>query len=77
MNEGQKAVTHRAMRDKQEGSMKKTATSKRVHVGTWKQLTIRIPPELHRAIRIRAAEEGRSCAAIVEGLVRQYLGKTA
>lgn len=76
MNEGRKAVTHRAKRDKQdegETSMKKTDTSKRVKVGAWKQLVARVPPEVHRALRIRAAEEGRSCAVIVEGLVRQYL----
>jgi predicted HicB family RNase H-like nuclease len=59
--------------------MKKTDTSKRVNVMTWKQLTVRVPPEVHRALRVRAAEEGRSCAVIVEGLVRQYLvrGKPA
>jgi hypothetical protein len=39
----------------------------------WKQLTVRVPPDVHRALRIRAAEEGRSCAIIVEGLVRQYV----
>jgi predicted HicB family RNase H-like nuclease len=82
MNEGRKAVTHRAKRDKQdegEARMKKTDTSKRIHVLTWKQLTVRVPPEVHRALRVRAAEEGRSCAVIVEGLVRQYLvgGKPA
>jgi predicted HicB family RNase H-like nuclease len=45
----------------------------------FKQLTVRVPPDVHRALRIRAAEEGRSCAIIIEGLVRQYLvgGKRA
>ena len=42
-------------------------------VRAWKQLTVRVPPEVHLALRLRAVEEGRSCAVIVEGLVRQYL----
>ena len=53
--------------------MKPTETAKREAVGAWKQITVRVPPEVHRALKIRAAEEGRSCAVIVEGLVRQYL----
>lgn len=40
---------------------------------TWKQLTVRIPVEVHRGLRIRAAEEDRSCAVIIEELIRQYL----
>jgi len=51
----------------------KESTVKRAKVADWKQLTVRVPPEVHRALRIRAAEEGRSCAVIVEGLVRRYL----
>jgi predicted HicB family RNase H-like nuclease len=51
--------------------MKTKATETKV--GDWKQLTTRIPPEVHRALRIRAAEEDRSCAEIVEELIRQYL----
>lgn len=45
----------------------------------WKQLTIRVPADVHKAIKVRAAEEGRAIAIIVEGLVRQYLvgGKKA
>jgi plasmid stability protein len=39
----------------------------------WKQLTIRIPLEVHRALKIRAAEEGRAVAVIIESLARQYL----
>jgi predicted HicB family RNase H-like nuclease len=77
MNEGSKAVTHRAKRDKtsegKEGM--KTKTPKVI----WKQLTIRVPVEVHRALKVRAAEEGRSLAVIIEGLVREYLvgGKKA
>ena len=39
----------------------------------WKQMTVRVPPEVHRALKIRAAEEGRTVAVIVEDLVRGYL----
>ena len=39
----------------------------------WKQMTIRIPADVHRALKVRAAEEGRSVAEIVEALIRQYL----
>ena len=38
-----------------------------------KQLVARIPEEVHRALKIRAAEDGQSVAVIVEGLIRQYL----
>jgi len=38
-----------------------------------KQLVARIPEEVHRGIKVRAAEEGKSVAVIVEGLIRQYL----
>ena len=33
----------------------------------WKQLTVRIPLEVHRALN-RAAEEGRAVAVIIESL---------
>jgi len=36
-------------------------------------MTIRIPADVHRALKVRAAEEGRSVAEIVEALIRQYL----
>ena len=38
-----------------------------------KQLVARIPEEVHRALKIRAAEEGKSVAVIIEGLIREYL----
>ena len=38
-----------------------------------KSLTIRIPEKLHRDLKVRAAEEGRSMAEIVETLLRDYL----
>ena len=46
---------------------------------TWKQLTIRLPADVHRALKIRVAEEGRNMGELVEGLVRQWLvgGKKA
>ena len=40
-----------------------------------KQLVARIPEEVHRALKIRAAEEGKSVAVIVETLIREYLVK--
>ena len=46
---------------------------KRKLKGDWKQLTIRIPQEVHRAVKVRAAEEDRSVAVIVEDLLRGYL----
>ena len=42
-----------------------------------KQLVARVPEEVHRAIKIRAAEEGKSVAVIVEGLIREYIQKGA
>lgn len=38
-----------------------------------KLLSVRVPEEVHRALKIRAAEDGRSVAVIVEGLIRQFL----
>ena len=72
MNTGLKGVTHRAKRDKaavREGGI----MGDKEHKITWKQLTVRIPAEVHRGLKIRAAEEGRSVAVTIEGLIRQYL----
>jgi len=41
----------------------------------WKQLTIRLPVDVHRALKVRVAEEGRNMGELVEGLVRQWLVK--
>jgi hypothetical protein len=38
-----------------------------------KILSTRVHPEVHRALKIRAAEEGQSIAVIIETLIRQYL----
>lgn len=38
-----------------------------------KQLTIRIPEDVHRALKVKVAVESRNMAEVVEGLVRQYL----
>ena len=38
-----------------------------------KQLTVRVPPEVHRAVKVRAAEERRSAAVLVEDTIRGYL----
>ena len=40
-----------------------------------KQIVARVPEEVHRALKIRAAEEGRSVAVIVEEAIRAYLTK--
>ncbi len=42
-----------------------------------KTLVSRIPVEVHRALKVRAAEEGRSIAVIIEQLVRQYVARDA
>jgi len=39
----------------------------------WKQLTLRIPPDVHRALKIHVAETGGGMSELVEGLIRQYL----
>jgi len=38
-------------------------------------LTVRLPKDLHRALRVRAAVEGRSVAAVITDLVRSYLAE--
>jgi predicted HicB family RNase H-like nuclease len=40
-----------------------------------KQLVARVPEEVHRALKVRAAEDGKSIAVVVEGLIREYLVK--
>lgn len=40
-----------------------------------KQLVARVPVEVHHALKIKAAEEGKSIGIIVEGLIRAYLVK--
>jgi predicted HicB family RNase H-like nuclease len=69
MNTIEKAVTLARKSDKKESDSMKTPKTK------WKQLTIRIPEEVHRALKIRVAEEGGSMAEVIEKLVREYLVK--
>jgi len=38
-----------------------------------KMLTVRTPEELHRALKMKAAEEGQTVASIIEELIRRYL----
>jgi plasmid stability protein len=40
-----------------------------------KMLVARVPEEVHKAIKVRSAEEGKSIAVVVEGLIRAYLVK--
>ena len=61
MNKREESVTLRAKRDsKPEKDVRK-------------QLTIRLPLDVHRALKIRVAEEGRNMGELVERLVRKYL----
>lgn len=39
----------------------------------WKNFTIRIPEDLHRALKVRTAEEGKTMSEVVERLIKQYL----
>jgi len=41
--------------------------------GKVQQLTLRIPAELHRALKVSAAQEGRAVAALVTALIRRHL----
>ena len=42
---------------------------------TWKALTVRIPVEVHTALKVRAAAEASNMALIVEKLIREYLNR--
>lgn len=61
MNERQKAVNLRPKVDKVE----------------WKQQTIRIPADVHKALKVKAAQEGKPVAQVIEGLVRAWLQQGA
>jgi plasmid stability protein len=38
-----------------------------------KQLTIRLPADVHKALKIRVAEEDKNMGELVESLIRRYL----
>lgn len=40
-------------------------------------LTVRIPEELHREIKLQAIKEGRSIKSIIEEVLNDYLNKNA
>ena len=40
-----------------------------------KQIGAKVPKELHHALKVRAAEEGKSISEIVEALIRKYIHK--
>jgi len=40
-----------------------------------KTLVAKVPEEVHHVLKVRAAEEGKSIAAIVEELIREYIRK--
>ena len=68
LGDKRRTVTHRAKRDKEGDTMKKPKAA-------WKQLTVRLPEDVHRALKVRVAEEGRNMGEVIEGLVRLYLVK--
>lgn len=39
----------------------------------WKMLAARVPVDLHRAVKVHAAQTGLSVAEVVERAVREYL----
>jgi len=41
--------------------------------GRLRSLTIRIPEELHRELKVKAAEQGKSMAFVVERLIKAFL----
>ena len=40
-----------------------------------KMLVAKVPEEVHKAIKVRSTEEGKSIAVVVEGLIREYIQK--
>lgn len=63
----QNPVTLRTKRNKEGGPGPEKARP------TYRQMTVRLPPEVHRALKVYAAQDGRSMAEIIEELVRQRL----
>jgi predicted HicB family RNase H-like nuclease len=41
-----------------------------------KSLTVKIPEKLHKALKVQAAEQGRSMAEVIERLIKAYLQST-
>ena len=67
MVSAQNPVTLRTKRNK-EGSQTPENTRP-----AYRQMTVRLPPDVHRAFKVYAAQDGRSMAEIIEELVRQRL----
>jgi len=42
-------------------------------VTNWPQLVARVPPEVHKALRLIAVEDGVSMAQLLEGIIRAYI----
>ena len=75
MSKGQEPVRLRTKADnsgKEEGMEVKTAVQEKV---AWKALTLRIPAEVHRALKIKAAADRSNMGIIVEKLIREYLNR--
>lgn len=65
-----KPVNLRTKADKKGEGIMKTKPKE-----SMKQLSAKVPEEVHKALKVRAAEEGKSVAVIVEGLIREYVQK--
>lgn len=61
-------MTHRPKCQKKGEGIMKTKPK-----ANMKQLVARVPEEVHRALKVRAAEEGKSVAVILERLIRHYV----
>ena len=66
----EKAVTHRAKCDKKEQEQMNKKTKKAAGI---KQMTIRVPAEVHRLLKVKAAEDGQTVSGIAIALLQGYL----
>jgi len=41
----------------------------------YKQLTVRLPVDVHRALKVRVAEQGGNMGGLAAELIRQWLAK--
>ena len=42
----------------------------------FKQLTLRIPPELHLSLKLKCVKEGRPMGEVLTELIQKYVDKT-
>lgn len=41
--------------------------------GKLRSMTVRIPEELHRALKVKSAEQGKTMSVVVERLIKAFL----